>query len=74
MRYFPVPVLITVTLFRKPALRIRFHGGGLYSINPFVMANGSLLVYFSLNQLYKCFVRTFILPSVSPASRILESV
>lgn len=69
-----MPFLVTVTLFRKPALRIRFHSGSLYSINPFVMANGSLLVYFSLNQLYKCFVRTFILPNVSPASKILESV
>lgn len=66
--------LVTVMLFRKPALRICFHSGSLYSINPFVMANVSLLAYFSLNQLHKCFVRTFVLPSVSPASRILESV
>lgn len=31
--------------------------GRLYSTNPFARANVSLLGYFRLNQLYKCFVR-----------------
>lgn len=60
--WFPTLFLVTVTLFRKPALRICFHSGSLQSTNPFVMANVSLLGYFNLNQLYKGFVRHLFCP------------
>lgn len=59
---FPMPFCVTVTSCTQPAPRICFHSGRLQSTNPFVMANVSLLGYFSLNQLCQYFVRHLFCP------------